>query len=220
MSQRSIVGLAPYLLHHRPRAAARWWIATGAAEADRLRIAQVEESDRLPGRSGGAGALFEPRTLLGLAAPCTLPAPFLDHLGISGDRDAVLRALESCTAERLGKEVRRFAARRRRGDRYPRRNPAETASALERHRLPLFRAAVPLLRARADVHEIDVEAFLNGRGLPASSLGGTRPAAVRARASIVDALAECEIETHARDCAIASIDALHAVIAACALVQS
>lgn len=202
----NVLGLAPYLPPGRPRAAARWWAAAGALEPGRLRIATVSEGDVPPPVTARCG----------LAAPCSLPAPFLDFLGIrrSTEIDGPL--------DRLLRRAREFAAAARRGHRHPLRVPHESLPALDRRRLPLFHAALPLLRGDAAPRllEVDPAAVLRALGLPHAELAGEAPAAVDRRARILAALAEgalgFRVEVEKRDYAVASLPALGALLA-CAM---
>ncbi len=221
MAAPPVAGYAPYLPAHRPRAAARWWTALApkglAPRARILRIETVDESAEPPTPSG----------LAGLAAPCSLPDPFLAWLELAGPRASQLAALEAMTGARLLESVRLFAARRKRGDRHPRRTRGESLPSLDRLRLPLFHAALPLLRSTRTrpfdppdppcIVEVDPPALLQALGLPATGLGGDRPEAVRRRAEILEALgagaAGFRVETTERDLALASGPALFAVVA-------
>ncbi|MGQ0612574.1 MAG: hypothetical protein ACT4PV_02330 [Planctomycetaceae bacterium] len=222
MAAPPVAGFAPYLPAHRPRAAARWWTALApkglAPRARVLRIETLDEAAEPPRPSGMAG----------LAAPCSLPDAFLEWLQLAGPRASQLAALEAMTRARLLESVRLFASRRKRGERHPRRTRGESLPALDRLRLPLFHAALPLLRTTRTrpldppdppfLVEIDPPALLQALGLPATGLGGDRPEAVRRRAAILDALARGApgfgVEIAERDLAIASAPALIAVIAA------
>lgn len=214
-----IQGLVPCLPPHRPRAAARWWSATGTWKRERLLVGLDEGAS--PAAVAGA---------CGLAAPCSLPAPFLEHLGLGGARAAGLDALASRTRDRLFHEARAFAARREHGRKHPVRCPGERVPALDRRRLALFHAALPLLRSVPTIpwadpappflFEVDPAAWLAAAGLPSTGLSGSRPPAVTARARILDALREgvlgFPVELAARDLAVASALALDAVLCAAA----
>jgi hypothetical protein len=222
-----LLGLAPWLPGSRPRAEPRWFRAEAEKPADRgeaaLAILRIEESAGAPPIPPGPG-------LAGLAAPCSLPAPFLAFLGLPPEREAALAALEGRTAARLAADARAFAASRPRGGRHPLRRPGESRSALDRLRLPLFRAALPLLRARgtfpwgdapgAGLVEVDVAAFLAGAGIDAAGRNGETPPAVRTRVRILSALSEgaagIRVDLRDRDPAVASGHALDAVVAAAA----
>jgi hypothetical protein len=122
--------------------------------------------------------------------------------------------------DRLLKGARIFAAAATRGRRHPLRFPLESLPALDRRRLPLFFAALPLLKSNeaARIFEVDVPAVLRARGLPHAGLAGSRPAAVVHRARILAALDEgalgFPVAVAARDLAVASLPALKAVVAA------
>ena len=205
MPDRALLGLAPYLPRHRPRAAARWWIARAALRGERIEIASLEEQEGLPVVDA----------LAGLAAPCTLPRAFLAHLD---------RLPAECTAERLCRETRLFAATRNRGDRHPPRHPQESLSALDRRRLPLHHAALPLLaqlplipfaatpQAAPALVEVDVPALLRSRDLPHRALTGDLPAAVDARARVLKGLDALVLDDLAHDRAVANHDALRAIV--------
>ena len=180
-----MLGLAPYLPHHRPRAAPRWWVARTNTEGT---LSSLEEQEALPEIDGPAG----------IAAPCSLPPEFLEHLG---------RSPAAMTAERLCREARTFAASRTRGQRHPLRHPGESRSALDRRQLILHHAALPLIGV---VTEIDVPAWLRSRELPHTGLAGDLPAAIDARASILDALPV--VGPILRDRALANFDALRALV--------
>ena len=224
MATVAIQGLAPFLPGHRPRSPARWWTASAPAglppRARTVSIEALEEGPDPPEVSGVAG----------LAAPCSLPEPFLASLALPPERAAQLRALASRTANRLLREARSFAARRTRGQRHPRRGPGESASALDRARLPLFHAALPLLARHRTcpwdaaeppfLVEVDPPSLLAALGLPSSSLGGERADAIERRAAALEALARSgpgfRVVVGPRDLAIASEPALRAVVAAAA----
>ncbi len=180
-----MLGLAPYLPHHRPRAAPRWWIARADAGGT---ITSLDEQESLPAVDGRAG----------IAAPCSLPPEFLEHLG---------RPPAAMTAERLCREARVFAASRTRGQRHPLRHPGESRSSLDRRQLILHHAALPLIEVAT---EVDVHAWLRSRELPHAGLSGNLPAAIDARASILDALSV--VDPRVRDRALANVDALRAVV--------
>jgi hypothetical protein len=203
-----VQGLAPFLPPHRPRARARWWVAAGTCDTKRLRIETLGEQDALP----------RVTALCGLAAPCSLPEAFVDYLG--GEADL--------TASRLLARARAFAADAERGRKHPRRDPHESASALERRRLALFHAARPLLakvpvlpRAAATspcLFEVDARSLLTRLELPATGLAGESAAATAKRARVLEALREevlgLAVDVRARDYAVASWPALKAVLAA------
>jgi len=214
MTARALTGLAPWLPRHRPRARARWWVARGALEGPRVVLTALESL---------ADAEPVPQGRTGLAAPCSLPVAFLEALGVeTTTRASSLASLARLTAPRLCAEARRFAKARPRGQRHPRRTESESACALDRTRLPLFLAAVPLLR-RHDVFpwaaperepclvEVDVAAWCAASGLPATGLAGDDAGAIGRRAAIADALAVDLAD--ARDLAVASLPALRAVVA-------
>jgi hypothetical protein len=199
-------GLAPYLPASRPRGTPRWWAAHGALEGSRLAV-RLLESDVPPSVSHPCG----------LAAPCSLPPAFLDSLGLGSCLDV------TGTPERLFRHARSFAAAATRGSRQPLRVPHESLSALDRRRLPLFLAALPLLRddaARPLLFEVDVPAILAALDLPSTALTGARPPAVDRRARILLALEEgalgVPMVAAQRDYAIASFPALAAILA-CAM---
>ncbi len=201
-----VLGLAPYLPPSRPRAAARWWAATGALEPSRLLVERLAEDAAPPPVTSTCG----------LAAPCSLPRAFLDYLGIRRSLDF------EGTSDRLFRRARAFAAAASRGARQPLRVPHESMPALDRRRLPLFLAALPLLRGDAAplLVEVDAAAILRALGLPHSGLSGGRPAAVDGRARVLAALAEgamgIPVIAVQRDYAVASLPALAAVVA-CAM---
>jgi len=218
----AIGGLAPFLPAHRPRARARWWSAhapEGLVDG-RIEITGLQQADA-PAPIQGA---------VGLVAPCSLPDSFVEHLDAGGDRVSQLRALSRKTARRLLSDARIFAKSRKRGDRHPRRFDHESVSALDRTRLPLFCAALPLLRehrvtpwAEAKppfLCEVDVPAFLEGLALPHSALAGTGSAAVERRVAVLQALEEgvagpC-VRVREQHIAIASVDAWNSVVATAA----
>jgi hypothetical protein len=201
----AVLGLAPYLSSARPRDPARWWSAAGPLEGDRL-VASLAESDAPPEIVGTCG----------LAAPCSLPAPFLDFLGVRRSLDAL------GPPDRLFRRAREFAAAAPRGQKHPLRFAHESLPALDRRRLPLFLAAVPLLRGDAArfLVEVDVPATLRAAGLPHAQLGGAIPAAVDRRARVLAGLADgvlgLKVEAAQRDYAVASFHALAALVA-CAM---
>jgi hypothetical protein len=201
-----VLGLAPYLPPSRPRSAARWWVASGTLEPTRLRIGELSES-------GAPPAVASP---CGIAAPCSLPQAFLDHAGLRRSLDF------DGPPDRLFRHARAFAAAVPRGQRQPLRVPHESMPALDRRRLPLFLAALPLLRGEAAPHlvEVDVAATLRALGLPHAGLAGSAPRAVDARAHVLSALAEgalgFPVVAVQRDYAVASLPALAAVVA-CAM---
>ncbi|MHC4957464.1 MAG: hypothetical protein ACYTGN_03745 [Planctomycetota bacterium] len=182
------LGLAPYLPPNRPRAQPRWWVACGNPVV-------LEECAAPPETICVDGPC-------GLAAPTSLPAEFLDYL------EAAKLRPDKLTANRLCAHARTFAARRQRGERHPRRSDTESLSALDRRRLPLFHAALPLLERKP--LEVDVPAYLKEHELPHTGLRGPLPDAVRKRRDIVRAL---RLEIVDRDVAIASYDALRALVA-------
>jgi len=196
-------GLAPYGDPRRPRAAPRWWSAAGAVTGGRLVIRTLAEAAAPP------PAL---PALVALAAPTSLPREFLETLGAAHARDVAL------TAQQLRARARAWAAHAPRGRKHPRRAPEVSVSALDPRRLPLFHAALPLLRARDDLIEADVASLLAALALPARGLAGPSPAAVLARARVLQALHEGvlgpPLDLRERDFAIASRSALDAVLAA------
>jgi hypothetical protein len=206
MAKAAVQGLAPYVPSARPRAPARWWAAAGDLGQGRLRVETLEEGGEPP-------AVTAP---CGIAAPCSLPRPFLEFLGVARSVDV------DGTADRLFRRARAFAAAATRGRRHPLRVPHESLPALDRRRLPLFLAALPLLRAPAGalLVEVDPPAMLRSLELPHARLRGTLPAAVDARAGIVDALVQgalgFRLYTPHRDRAVASLPALFALLA-CAM---
>jgi hypothetical protein len=220
MAALRVSGLAPYLPPGRPRDPARWWVARGVLEGDRLLIRALGEEGDPPAPDGPTG----------LAAPCTLPGEFLRHFRMTGSREEVLGALAGMTRSRLFSRVRGFASRRTRGHRHPVRASGESLRALDRRRLALFHAALPLLQrhptlpwsAALDSYlfEVDPPAFLGALQLPGTGLAGDRPEAVRCRATALAALEEGVLGICAtvgeRDLAVASHAALRAVIAAVA----
>jgi hypothetical protein len=201
-----VQGLAPYLPPARPRSAARWWAAAGTVEPSFLRLDRLDEAATAP-------PVVAP---CGLAAPCSLPAPFLDFLGVRSSL-----AVEG-PRERLFRRAREFAAAAKRGYRHPLRVPHESLSVLDRRRLPLFLCALPLLRGDAAplLFEVDVAAILRALGLPHVGLAGDAPAAVDGRALVLEALCGgalgFRVETPRRDYAIASLPALAAILS-CAM---
>ncbi len=201
-----VQGLAPYLAPARPRAPARWWAAAGALEPLHLRVHRIEEGPAPPPVTSTCG----------LAAPCSLPAPFLDFLGVRRSLDV------TGPPDRLFRRAREFAAAAPHGARHPLRVPHESLPALDRRRLPLFLAALPLLRGEALplLLEIDVAAVLRALGLPHARLAGGSPAAVDGRGRVLAALADgalgFRVEVARRDYAVASAPALAALLA-CAM---
>ncbi|MHC4974103.1 MAG: hypothetical protein ACYTG3_17425 [Planctomycetota bacterium] len=201
MPSAPVLGLAPFLPAHLPRARPRWWTAKAQATPGQLRIDQLCESPAPPAIDA----------LCGLAAPCSLPQAFADFLG---DR------LESPTCARLLAEARAFAKQAPRGEKQPRRDAHETVSALDRTRLPLFHAAAPLLRQWRDlIFEVDPLSLLARLELPAHGLSGTGQDAVRRRVRVLQALQEgvlggLAVDLRERDYAVASRAALDAVLAA------
>jgi len=199
-------GLAPYLPPARPRAPARWWSAAAPLEQGCLRLERLAEGEAPPPVTAPCG----------LAAPCSLPAPFLAFLGARRSLDV------SGPPDRLFRRAREFAAAAPHGTKHPLRVPHESLPTLDRRRLPLFLAALPLLRGDAArlLLEVDAAATLRALGLPHARLGGASPAAVDRRASILRALAEgalgFRVEAPQRDYAVASFPALVAVLA-CAM---
>ncbi len=197
-----VQGLAPYLSPARPRGPARWWAAAGALEALHLHVHRIEEGEAPPPVSSPCG----------LAAPCSLPASFLDFLGLRRSLDVAL------PPDLLFRRAREFAAASPRGAKHPLRVPHESIPALDRRRLPLFLAALPLLRDAAFplLLEIDAAAVLRELGLPHAQLSGTSPAAVDRRARILTALAEgalgFRVDVARRDYAVASFPALTALL--------
>jgi hypothetical protein len=202
----TVQGLAPYLPPARPRAAARWWAAGGTSGADVLRIDTIEEGEAPPPVTARCG----------IAAPCSLPPAFLDFLGVRRSLDV------DGPPARILRRARAFAAAATRGRRHPLRVPHESLPALDRRRLPLFLAALPLLRADPGAHlfEVDPPAVLRALGLPHAGLTGGRPAAIDRRVRILGALEEgvlgLRVETPHRDYAVASFPALAALVA-CAM---
>ena len=191
-----LMGLAPYVPAHRPRATPRWWIA----RSDDSPIAiTLEESASLPA----------PGHPCGIAAPTTLPQPFLDYL------DAIQKPLAGLKLNRLLALAREFAMKQQRGSRHPARSATESLSALDRRQLPLFFAAQPLLHIHPT--EVDVPAVLKAHDLPHTALGGTTPRSIDHRARILAALEKgalgTPLEVNNRDYAIANHDALRAVLA-------
>jgi len=198
-----LTGLAPYVDPRRPRAAARWWSAAGTVTGPRLVIRALAEAAAPPPALPG---------LVALAAPTSLPRVFLESLGAARAGDITL------PLPQLRARVRAWAARAPRGKKHPRRTPAVSVSALDPRRLPLFHAALPLLRARDDLIEADVPSVLAALHLPARGLAGSTPAAILDRARILQALHEGvlgpPLDLRERDFAIASRPALDAVLAA------
>lgn len=198
-------GLAPYVSSARPRDPPRWWSAEGTLDGDRVGVS-LQESDAPPPVAAPCG----------IAAPCSLPAPFLAFLGVGRSIDALV------PPDRLFRRAREFAAQAPRGQKHPLRFPHESLPALDRRRLPLFLAALPLLRSDAArfLIEIDVAAALRAAGLPHAQLGGAIPASVDRRARVLAGLAEgalgLRVEALQRDYAVASFHALAAVVA-CAM---
>ena len=189
-------GIVPHVPAGRPRAPAVWWCAAGVVENGALRIERLEEKDR-------ADSVAAP---CGLAAPCSLPAEFLEWTG---------EDISSWTRGRLLDAARTFAARRQRGKKHPVRE-GESASALDRARLVRFHAALPLLAtARDALVEVDVPALLRRHDLPSSGLSGSHAVAIARRATI---LRELDIAVAERDYAIAAWPALEAVLCAYAVI--
>jgi hypothetical protein len=198
-----VLGLAPYLHPARPRSPARWWAAAGTSERELLRVATLEEGATPPSA----------RARTGLAAPCSLPGPFLDFVGARSSTEI------GTPLDRLLRQAREFAAGSKRGHRHPLRLPSESLPSLDRRRLPLFVAALPLLKGDASrrIFEVDPPAVLRAIGLPHTELGGDLPAAVDRRARILAALCDGalghRVECAQRDYAIASLPALFALLA-------
>ncbi|MEE8106566.1 MAG: hypothetical protein V3T86_13610, partial [Planctomycetota bacterium] len=201
---------------------ARWWCAhapDGVVDG-RIEITRLEQVDG-PAPIEGA---------VGLVAPCSLPGSFLAHLDAGADRPSQLRSLSGKTARRLLSDTRSFAKARNRGDRHPRRFDRESVSALDRTRLPLLCAALPLLRAHRVLPwaqaeppflcEVDVPAFLAGLALPHIALAGTGRLAVEHRVQVLQALEEGVagpvVHVTERNLAIASVDAWRSIVAAVA----
>ena len=197
------MGLAPFVSPQRPRDAARWWCATGVREGDTLRVGTLEESatHRDP---GGARC--------GLAAPCSLPEPFLAFLGVRTSAEVALSAAQ------LRARARAYAAAAPRGKRHPRRDENESISAMDPRRLPLFHAALPLLRTEATLVEVDPVRVLSELDVECDGLGGAGRSAIDRRVRILQALHESvlgfSVDVRARDYAVASPHALFAVLAA------
>lgn len=197
----AVLGLAPFVPAHLPRARPRWWTARGEAASGRLRIERLHESPDPPALDVSCG----------LAAPCSLPRAFLEFLGERQDSLAVARLLA---------EARAFANQAPRGRKQPRRTADESVSVLDRTRLPLYGAAAPLVRDHGDlVFEVDAQSVLTRLELPAQGLAGDRQEAVRRRGRILQALQEgvlggIAVDLRERDYAVASHPALCAVIAA------
>ncbi len=217
MSEPAAEGLAPFLPDHRPRGVPRWWVARASRGlGTTLRIDELAERAEPDDVSG----------VCGLAAPCSLPSAFLEHLGLDPEkRKRVLGALDKRTPNRLLSEARAFASRRRRGTKHPPRAPHESLSVLDRRRLPLLCAALPLLRRTSTapwcsleppfLFEVDVAAFL--RALKLARRPGAAPDAVRGRVEALGALeqgaAGFPVEIRDRELAVASAGALDAVAA-------
>lgn len=202
----NVEGLVPYLPPARPRAVARWWAARGTFEPSCLRVDRLGEDEAPP-----------PVTALcGLAAPCSLPPVFLDFLGVRRSLDV------ADPLDRLLRRAREFGDAAKRGHRQPLRVPHESLPALDRRRLPLFLAALPLLRTDAAplLFEVDPAATLRALGLPHQGLTGNTPAAVDRRTRVLAALTDgalgFRVEMPQRDYAVASFPALAALVA-CAM---
>lgn len=201
-----VLGLAPYLSPSRPRSAPRWWVAHGLLEPAALVVERLEEHETQP-------LVASP---CGLAAPLSLPQAFLDFLGIPKSIDIDGRT------DRILRRAREFAGAASRGKRQPLRVPHESMPALDRRRLPLFLAALPLLRgeARALVFEVDTPAVLRKLGLPHAGLSGARPGAIDRRSRVLAALTDgalgFPVLVRARDYGVASLPALSALVA-CAM---
>jgi len=199
-------GLVPYLPAARPRGVARWWAARGTMEPRRLLVDRLSEGEAPPPVTSPCG----------LAAPCSLPPAFLDFLGVRRSLDV------ADPPSRIFRRAREFAAAASRGHRQPLRVPHESLPSLDRRRLPLFLAALPLLRSEAATRlfEVDPAAILRALGLPHAALAGDAPAAVDGRVRILAALADgvlgFRVETAQRDYAVASFPALAALVA-CAM---
>ena len=186
-------GVAPYVLAHRPRARARWWVAR--ADEGRVVLA-LDETSATPVAQG----------VCGVAAPLSLPDEFLAYLSGRG------LTPRSVTLNRLMHLARAFAYQRAHGQKHPRRHGAESMSVLDRRQLPLYYAAMDL---EGGV-EVDVPHFLRGLELPDAKLSGALPGAVEKRAAILAGLRRrCGIVVDGaqRDLAIASFHALRAVVA-------
>jgi len=202
----NVFGLVPYLPPGRPRADARWWWASGSLEPSRLVVGRLAEGDAPPAVTA----------LCGIAAPCSLPPAFLDFLGIRRSLDV------AGPPDRIFRRAREFAAAAVRGQRQPLRVAHESLPALDRRRLPLFLAALPLLKGEAAplVFEVDPPAILQALGLPHAGLSGASPESVDRRVHILAALAEgafgFRVEVEERDYAVASLPALAALVA-CAM---
>lgn len=213
-----VAGLAPDLPPDQPAGPVRWWTARGRLTRTRLVVAGPGEERETPFSDG----------VVGLAAPCSLPIAFLEHLGLQGSRQASLDALARRTVRRLLADARAFAARRERGRKHPLRTPAESLPALDRRRLALFHAALPLLRIMPArpwaperppcLVEVDVPSVLAALGLPAAGLSGDREEAIARRARVLADLADgalgFRVAVAHRDFAVASYAALRAVVAA------
>ncbi len=199
-------GLVPHLPPARPRAPARWWSVSATLEPARLLVERLAEADAPPPVTAPCG----------LAAPCSLPAPFLDFLGVRRSLDVL------GPPDRLFRRAREFAAAAPHGSKHPLRVPHESLPALDRRRLPLFLAALPLLRGEKAplLLEVDAAAVLRALGLPHAQLAGATPGAVDRRVRVLGALADgvlgFRVETEERDYAVASFPALQALLA-CAM---
>lgn len=206
-----VQGFAPYLAAHRPLAPARWWSAEGRLRHGAFVIESLEEGAAPPPARGACG----------LAAPCSLPTDFLLRIGVGGPRADQLAALSAVHPRRLMADARAFAASRQRGKRHPLRFPSESLPSLDRRRLALFIAALPILRSSTVVPwdparppflvEADPAAFLASLGLEAHGRSGDTPAAISRRIRIVQSL---RCEGSPRDFAVASSAALDALLAA------
>jgi hypothetical protein len=217
MSEPAAEGFVPFLPGHRPRGVPRWWVARAPKGlGTTLRIDELAERAE-PGDVAG---------VCGLAAPCSLPRAFLEHLGVApGEHKAALEALSERTTSRLLSEARGFASRRRRGTKHPPRTPHESLSALDRRRLPLLCAALPLLRRTPTapwcslnppfVFEVDVAVFLSA--LKLARRAGDGVDAVRTRVETLAALeqgaAGFPVEIRERELAVAAPGAFDAVVA-------
>jgi hypothetical protein len=191
-----VMGVAPYLPAHLPRARPRWWTARGRTDSDGLRIDRLLEAPDAPRIDA----------FCGLAAPCSLPPAFREFLG----------ERRNPTVARLLAEARAFAAQAPRGRKQPRRDAHESVSVLDRTRLPLYPAVAPLLR-RDLTFEVDAQSLLARLELPARGLSGEGQEAVGRRVRVLQALQEgvlgFAVDLRERDYAVASRPALDAVLA-------
>ncbi len=212
-----MLGLAPYVSPNRPHAPARWWVAAVTGGGDEWTVALSEQA-----------ALPTPQGVTALAAPCSLPRAFLAHLKLdTKSREHACETIGKWTTRRLAAHARVFAKAQQRGSRHPARCTEESLSVLDRRRLALFHAALPLLTTHPTtpwseprppfLFECDVTATLRACDLPAHALRSARPDTVLRRQRVVDAFAKgclgTTISPSEPGVVVASVDALRAFVA-------